>query len=217
MLLNSHILAYARCLAGKVCGLMRSTWGTSQGEDKLGATDKILNTKVVRQACAGHVPGKHSPLSPIGPEPPSMGRDRSTGANGFGALPTEAKGSRKGREWREANGPPASDSKCVSDRAPWGGWADQTFDDRSGSELKATFATVLTSNDRLPVSRRYTEAKYPALHSPGRHTRICDVISNPGLPVHPSLAPLPFVLQCAVYCGLTGGAARSRPSIGRLL
>ena len=35
MLLNSHISAYARCLAGKVCGLVRSTWGTSQGEDKL--------------------------------------------------------------------------------------------------------------------------------------------------------------------------------------
>ena len=48
MLLNPHILAYARCLAGKVCGLVRSTWGTSQGEDKLGARDKILNTKVAR-------------------------------------------------------------------------------------------------------------------------------------------------------------------------
>ena len=34
MLLNSHISAYARCLAGKVCSLVRSTWGTSQGEDK---------------------------------------------------------------------------------------------------------------------------------------------------------------------------------------
>ena len=30
MLLNSHISAYARCLAGKVCGLVRSTWGTSR-------------------------------------------------------------------------------------------------------------------------------------------------------------------------------------------
>ena len=53
MLLNSHMSAYARCLAGKVCGLVRSTWGTSQSEDTLGARDKILNTKVARRACAG--------------------------------------------------------------------------------------------------------------------------------------------------------------------
>ena len=53
MLLNSHISAYARCLAGKVCGLVRSTWGTSQGEDKPGARDRILNTKAARRACAG--------------------------------------------------------------------------------------------------------------------------------------------------------------------
>ena len=53
MLLKSHILAYTRCLAEKVCGLVWSTWGTSQGEDKLGARDKILNTKVARWACAG--------------------------------------------------------------------------------------------------------------------------------------------------------------------
>ena len=51
MLLNSHVSAYTRCLAEKVCGLVRSTWGTSQGEDKLGARDKILSTKVVRRAC----------------------------------------------------------------------------------------------------------------------------------------------------------------------
>ena len=50
MLLNSHISAYTRCLAGKVCGLVRSTWGTSQGEDKPGARDTILNTKVARRA-----------------------------------------------------------------------------------------------------------------------------------------------------------------------
>ena len=50
MLLNSHISAYTRCLAEKVCGLVRSTSGTSQGEDKLGARDKILNTKGVRRA-----------------------------------------------------------------------------------------------------------------------------------------------------------------------
>ena len=50
MLLNSHISAYARCLAGKVCGLVWSTWGTSLGEDKLGARARILNTKVARRA-----------------------------------------------------------------------------------------------------------------------------------------------------------------------
>ena len=49
MLLNSHISAYARCLVGKVCSLVRSIWGTPQGEDKLGARDKILNTKVASQ------------------------------------------------------------------------------------------------------------------------------------------------------------------------
>ena len=59
MLLNSRISAYARCLAGKVCGLVRSTWGTSQG--KLGARDRTLNTKVARRACARRAPGKHSP------------------------------------------------------------------------------------------------------------------------------------------------------------
>ena len=61
MLLNSHISAYARCLAEKVCRLVRSIWGTSPGEDKLGARDKILNTKVARRACAGRAPGKHPP------------------------------------------------------------------------------------------------------------------------------------------------------------
>ena len=53
MLLNSHISAYTRCLAEKVCGLVPSTWGTSQGEDELGARDKILNTKLAPRACAG--------------------------------------------------------------------------------------------------------------------------------------------------------------------
>ena len=52
MLLNSHISAYATCFAGKVCGPVRSTWGTSQGEDRLGARGKILNTRVARRACA---------------------------------------------------------------------------------------------------------------------------------------------------------------------
>ena len=40
---------------------MRSTWGTSQGEDKLGARDRILNTKVARRACAGQT----FPLGPL--------------------------------------------------------------------------------------------------------------------------------------------------------
>ena len=65
MLLNSHISAYTRCLAGKVCGLVRSTSGTSLGEDKLGARDKILNTKVACRACAGQTfpPGPNTPRS----------------------------------------------------------------------------------------------------------------------------------------------------------
>ena len=63
MLLISYISAYARCLAGKVCGLVQSTWGTSLGENKIGARDKILNTKVVRRACAGRAPCKHSPIA----------------------------------------------------------------------------------------------------------------------------------------------------------
>ena len=61
MLLNSHILAYAARFARKVCGLVRSTWVTSQGEDKPGARDRIRNTKVARRACAGRAPDKHSP------------------------------------------------------------------------------------------------------------------------------------------------------------
>ena len=52
MLLKSPISAYARCFEGKFCGLVRSTWETSQGEDKRGARDRIINTKV-----AGHAPG----------------------------------------------------------------------------------------------------------------------------------------------------------------
>ena len=40
MLLNSHISVYTRCVAEKVCGLVWSTWGTSQSEDKLWARDR---------------------------------------------------------------------------------------------------------------------------------------------------------------------------------
>ena len=54
--LNSHISAYATCFARKVCGLVRSTWGTSLGGDKLGARDRILNTKVARRACIPPMP-----------------------------------------------------------------------------------------------------------------------------------------------------------------
>ena len=56
MLLNSHISTYARCLAGKVCGLVRSNWGTSLGEDKLGARDRTL--KVARRARRATIPPK---------------------------------------------------------------------------------------------------------------------------------------------------------------
>ena len=70
VLLNSHISAYARCLVENVCGLVRLTLGTSQGEDKLRARDKILNTKVAHRACAERAPGKHSleiPKKTLGP------------------------------------------------------------------------------------------------------------------------------------------------------
>ena len=53
MLLNSHTSAYATRFARKVCGLVRSTWGTSLGGHTLGARDRIFNTKVARRACAG--------------------------------------------------------------------------------------------------------------------------------------------------------------------
>ena len=56
-------VGYARCLAGKVCSLVRSTWGTSLGGDKLGARAWILNTKVARRACTGRAPGNHSPCA----------------------------------------------------------------------------------------------------------------------------------------------------------
>ena len=41
------------CFAGKVCGPVRSTCGTPLGEDKLGASARILNTKVACRARAG--------------------------------------------------------------------------------------------------------------------------------------------------------------------
>ena len=53
MLLNSHISAYTRCLAEKVCGLVRSTSGRGLLREKLGARGKMLNTKVACRACAG--------------------------------------------------------------------------------------------------------------------------------------------------------------------
>ena len=49
MLLNSHISACATCFAWEVCGPVQSTWGTSLGEDQLGARARILNTKVHAQ------------------------------------------------------------------------------------------------------------------------------------------------------------------------
>ena len=50
MFLSSHIPAYGTCFAGKVCSPVRFTWGTSLGEDKLGARVRILNTKVAHRA-----------------------------------------------------------------------------------------------------------------------------------------------------------------------
>ena len=43
--------------------LMRSTWGSSLGEDKLGARDRILNTEVAHQARTGQT---FPPKSPLG-------------------------------------------------------------------------------------------------------------------------------------------------------
>ena len=60
MLLHSHISAYARCFARKVCNLVRATGATSLGEDKLGARDKILNTKIARRACTGRAHAHHT-------------------------------------------------------------------------------------------------------------------------------------------------------------
>jgi hypothetical protein len=67
VLLNSHISAYTRYLAEKVCSLLWSTWGTSLGEDKLGARDKICNTKVAWRACAGRA-GQTFPHAQVGSE-----------------------------------------------------------------------------------------------------------------------------------------------------
>ena len=55
MLFNCHIPAHATCFAGKVCGPVRSTWGTSLGEDKLGARARMLHTNVARRACTGQI------------------------------------------------------------------------------------------------------------------------------------------------------------------
>ena len=63
MLLNSHISAYATCFVRKVCGLVRSTWGISLVEEKLGAA-RILNTKVAPWACAGRFVTCLRPPSP---------------------------------------------------------------------------------------------------------------------------------------------------------
>ena len=72
MLWNSHILAYAACLARKVCGLARSTWGTSLGGDKLGARGGILNPKVACRACAGQKSPIVTVASGPGPRTPHI-------------------------------------------------------------------------------------------------------------------------------------------------
>ena len=53
MLFNSHISAYAKCLAGKVCRLVRSTWGIPQVRINLGLEIRYL----LQRERAGHVPG----------------------------------------------------------------------------------------------------------------------------------------------------------------
>ena len=65
MLLNSHISADATCVAEKICGLVRSTWGTSPGEDKPGARDQILDTKVVRLGMRRARAGQTFPLGRV--------------------------------------------------------------------------------------------------------------------------------------------------------
>ena len=110
MLLNSHILAYVMCFAWKVCGVVRSTWGTSLGEDKLGARDKILNTKVVCRACAGCALGKHSPnelIMLVISQPDVM-------AYGWACFP------------RSVAVPPTSSQVQMSGSAAWVGTAQQS-------------------------------------------------------------------------------------------
>ena len=62
MLLDSHIWAFATCFAGKVCGPVRSTWGISLGEDKLGARAWIHNTKIARRANIPHSTSFQRPI-----------------------------------------------------------------------------------------------------------------------------------------------------------
>ena len=74
--------------------------------------------------------------------------------------------------------------------APWEGWADQTaqetFDNCSGSDLKATFGTNLKSNDCIPVSWGYTEAKF---HSP------CGSTALAGAPLPGETVVVPLVVS----------------------
>ena len=53
VILNSHISAHATCFARKFCSLVRSTWGISLGEDKLGARVGYF----LQRYRVGHVPG----------------------------------------------------------------------------------------------------------------------------------------------------------------
>ena len=65
MLLNSQISAYATCFVGKVCGLVQSTWGTSRGEDTLGARARIRNTKgSAPGARRANIPPQMRPIAP---------------------------------------------------------------------------------------------------------------------------------------------------------
>ena len=105
---ESHISAYARCLAGKVCGLVRSTWGTSQSEDKPGARDKILNTKVARRACAGQT-------FPPQPKCRTARPQQQAGPRGTGnAAPPRF------RRPQPRGTPPRNTCECVTPQVPTG-------------------------------------------------------------------------------------------------
>ena len=50
--------SYFKLCKGLCKEALQSTGRISQGEDTLGARDKILNPKVVHRACAGRAPGE---------------------------------------------------------------------------------------------------------------------------------------------------------------
>ena len=80
------------CFAGKVCGPVRSTWGTSLGEDRLVAGARILNTMAATLGQSGHAPGGRT--LPTEPPARSTGRTpiRTAVADGMSARATELSG-----------------------------------------------------------------------------------------------------------------------------